>query len=291
MNFKPIFLASTGRAGSTLMMKVLSLHRQILARQIFPYEARAFQYYYLCDRQGEKHPTFLPIKLENVEYRPFQGNDKESVIWSEKNTSLVVEEYGANLTEKYYRFVSEIEEKPEAMSFVEKAIGLDLIKSITQFFHESQVIFLRRDPRDTFFSIKSFNQKRGFLSFGEEAGDEAMFSGLISYYKETIIFAKTLGARAITIRYEDLISSKDETLSCLFKKLKLDYSNLQINNLVNSAFDLTKEVKNHRTTEGEKTSLARWKREANSETIEMFEKFKDVINTLGYEEIELGQYD
>ena len=283
MKFKPIFLSSTGRAGSTLLMKILSCHSQIAVRTLFPHETRASQYYYLSHLQEQKKPTFLPLKLNGIEYRPFQGNDKESIAWSNKHRNVVIEGNGANLTEDYYRFVSKIENKPQASCFAEKLIGLPLVKQMVQDFKESQVIFLRRDPRDTFFSIKSFNKKRGFFSFGEEAGDEVMFSRLMSYYQGTINFAKSLDSRAVIVRYEDLINSKHDTILYLFKSLELDYSKQQIAQVIDSAFEESKEVEFHRTTNKQKSSLARWKRESKDESLAIFNKFKTAFIILDYE--------
>ncbi len=288
MKFKPIFLSSSGRAGSTLLMKILSCHSQIAIRTLFPYETRASQYYYLSHLQNQESSLFLPLKLDGIEYRPFQGNDKQSIAWSDQHREIVLEENGVNLIEHYYHFVSKIENKPQALCFAEKLIGLPLVKQMAIHFKDSKVIFLRRDPRDTFFSIKSFNKKRGFMSFGEEAGDEVMFSRLISYYKGTMKFAESLGSRAVILHYENLISSKHDTLVYLFKSLGLDYSEPQIAEIIDTAFEESKEVAFHRTTNEEKSSLARWKQEVNQDILSVFNKYENVLDVLGYQSIPLA---
>jgi hypothetical protein len=284
VKYQPLFIASTGRAGSTLMMRILSCHPEILIRTLFPYETRAAQYYYISSFQEQKLPTFLPVKFKNAEYRPFNSKiDAESLAWSKKHNNVDLGKNGQNIINEYYIFLSEIENKSEAIYYAEKTIGLSLMKEITQSLENSKVIFLRRDPRDTFFSIKSFNAKRGSLTFGEEDGEEALFSRLITFYKVSIKLIETLKERAVVIRYEDMMINNYETLLLLFKKLGLNHKQEVINSIVDSAFLVDKNTKQHCTTSKGESSVSRWKQNANSRHLEMFDEFKKTLEILGYD--------
>ena len=284
MKYQPLFIASTGRAGSTLMMRILSCHPQILIRTLFPYETRAAQYYYISSLQEPKLTSFLPVKFKNAEYRPFNSKlDPKSLAWSEKYNNLDLGNNGENITSKYYNFLSEIENKSEAIYYAEKTIGLSLMKEITQSLENSKVIFLQRDPRDIFFSIKSFNAKRGSLTFGEEDGDEALFSRLITFYKVSIKLMETLKERAIVIRYEDIMVNNYETLLWLFKKLGLNHKQELINSIIDSAFLLDNNTKQHCTTSKGESSVSRWKQNANNRYLEIFDEFKNTLEILGYD--------
>lgn len=64
MRYNPIFVVSTGRSGSSMLMRLFSFHPQILVRSVFPYESRAFQNYYLASRNGLSHADFSPIEFK-----------------------------------------------------------------------------------------------------------------------------------------------------------------------------------------------------------------------------------
>ena len=283
MNLQPLFLASTGRAGSTLMMKILSHHPGIAVRTIFPYEIRAAQYYYIfANHNSDDVSLFSPIKFKNAQFRAFLNKDTESIAWTEEQEFVELEENGVNLIDKYYSFVSTIEDKPNAKYFAEKCIGLNLVRQMSSSFPSSKIIFLRRDPRDTFFSAKSFNAKRGSLKFGEQNGDEAMFQNIVSFYEKSIKFVRVLKDRAVIVKYENLLNNKKETLSKLFKSLELDYAENTIKDIIDSAFIATKETDKHRTTTEEKNSISRWEREASSEDLAIFNKSQDTLTLLDY---------
>ncbi|MDJ0632815.1 MAG: sulfotransferase [Xenococcaceae cyanobacterium MO_188.B29] len=283
MQYIPIFVASTGRAGSTLTMKIMASHPQILVRSLFPYETRTSQYYYICHLQGIEWVNFTPLKLGGIEYRPFQGNDKESSLWSQKQEQKKLEEYGINLTEEYYHFVAEQEHKPQAKSFAEKLVGLPLVKQMIDSLKEYKIIFLQRDPRDTFFSIKSFNKKRGYVSFGEEQGDRTMFSNLIGFYKQYQQLQKSLNKESyINLKYEDLLTEKMATISKLFQSLNVDYSDRQVLDTIKYAFAESPESFQHQTSSSIQGSLSRWKQEADDRTLKMFASFHDELQQIGY---------
>lgn len=280
---KPLLLGSRGRSGSTLLMKILSLHDHIVVRSIFPYENRAAQYYYLCARDEQPYATFTPETFQGMEYRPFPGKDTESVAWSEKHNRTALGADGAALTEAYYRFVAGIEDKPQAQYFAEKLIGFKVLPMMVEAFEEAKVILLQRDPRDVFFSIKSFNKKRGYLGFGEDQGDEPMYAGIINHSNIARRWAHMLGAQAVEVRYEDIIADKHRTLSRLYDALGLESTDEQIHRIVNTAFGETDQVRNHKTTRDEKASIGRWQSEADQEAVALFEKYREILHKLGYE--------
>lgn len=284
MKYRPIFIASTGRAGSTLLMKILASHPEIVVRTLFPYETRAAQYYYIADREQINITNFAPIVWNNTEYRPFQGNDTQSHLWSQKQTSLD-NQHPQESFEAYYSFVNKLESKNQlsASNFAEKLIGLSLIRPMLASFPQTKIVFLSRDPRDTFFSIKSFNKKRGYLSFGEEHGDFVLFNNIINFYKHCRNMQDKLEKRSyISIKYEDLIGSKTTTTYKLFESLDLEITNSRVVDIVDNAFTDSSKSLQHKTTSNAQSSIARWKQETDKEILEMFEQFENSIVEVGY---------
>lgn len=285
MNLTPIYLVSSGRSGSTLLMKILSLHPQILVRSIFPYETRASQYYYLSYQQGKKQSSFSLLEFKNAVYRPFPLKDKDSAKWSESQSSTELTELGHNLTESYYSFLSVLEKKEKVSYFAEKAKGIHLCKLMTENFPNSKVIFLYRDPRDIFISAKLFNKKRGNSRFGGDKGDHAMYSQIIRFLKTAKKFSKNLGDRAVTITYEYLIEDKKNAIKALFEGLDIELNEDKVEKIAQVAFEKTEESEKHKTTEEAKKSVERWRDEVDEETNEIFKKFSNEIEDLGYSSI------
>ncbi len=282
MKYKPILVASTGRAGSTLLMKILASHPEISVRSLFPYETRASQYYYICDREGINPTEFAPVTWNNFEYRPFQANDKQSTLWSQKQKSLE-QQPEANLSEAYYSFVSGIENKAQVKYFAEKLVGLSLVKPMINWFTASKIIFLKRDPRDTFFSIKSFNKKRGYLSFGEQQGESALLANIIGFYKHSQKIKQSLDRdKDLDLEYEQLITKKMATISQLFQALNLDYSDRQVLSTIENAFAESPETLKHKTSSDLHHSMSRWKREADKRILEIFASFEKDFEQIGY---------
>ena len=141
-------------------------------------------------------------------------------------------------------------------------------------------LFLLRDPRDEMVSIKSFNDKRGFNSFGWLDGDtDISYAHKIcknrrKFLQNLISFEAT--ERRMYIRYEDLIlDGKNQTdrLSCWLDQslsFKQATSNKQIQ-------------KKHMTSGTPSASVGRWKKELSSDVQQIFSKeLGSELSELGY---------
>lgn len=113
----PIFIASYGRSGSTLLMRALAAHHKIAARAVFPYETRMAQHLFLCYREGMRFPPFTPVKFQHSEYRAWIDSDAPSVQWAEYHRKAEIGECGLRLAREYYRFVAELQNQSEPEYF------------------------------------------------------------------------------------------------------------------------------------------------------------------------------
>jgi len=280
---KSIYVVGSGRCGTTLLLRLLGQHPKIVVRSLFPYETRASQYYYLFKEKNiPQNKLFEPIKdfENNNEYIPFQGDDIYSKKWAKQ---VYKDKYKgvlfSGLTESYYEWVAHIEKKSKAIFFAEKAIGIKLIKRIIAAHNNSYVFFLKRDPRDIFFSIKSFNKKRGFKAFGEQEGEKVMFANIIKFYIEAQKFVLT-NNKSIVCHYEDIITDPHTAIRNIFSSLKIEPNNDMLNKIVKNAFKDNSHTIFHKTSN--LNSVSRWKNEAGHDDIILFSKYNNEIETLGY---------
>ncbi|MDC0435345.1 sulfotransferase domain-containing protein, partial [bacterium] len=144
---------------------------------------------------------------------------------------------------------------------------------------DARSIFLLRDPRDEMVSIKHFNKKRGFHSFGWVDTDtdityaKKMCNNRIKFLHQMISFTTT--NRQYKIRYEDLIRKGPDEVNKLSEwlGLKLDYRTATSDKKIKSR---------HMTSDSTASSVERWKTELCTEVKELF------ANELGEELTQLG---
>jgi hypothetical protein len=105
----------------------------------------------------------------------------------------------------------------------EKFLGFDLLRLFRAFDAGDQVlpVFLLRDPRDVFLSVKRFNAQRGARSFND-TGDDARLLKVICQFEERQI-AEHGRVGGVLCRYEDLVApaSRDAALRALLLSLRI----------------------------------------------------------------------
>jgi hypothetical protein len=151
---------------------------------------------------------------------------------------------------------------------------------------QTRVIFLLRDFRDVFCSIRDFNARRGFAAFGREQAESdeehirRMAWWLADFRRELLAW----GPDALLIRYEDLIRRPEDTLDQLFEGLGLDAHSELIADLLARASAETADSAAHRTSPTAGESIGRWRSELSPGQRETFRAaFGDLLEEFGYE--------
>jgi hypothetical protein len=281
---RPLLLASYGRSGSTMLAGALAAHPEIVARRLFPFETRAMQYFFVCALEGRSRIDFLPAEHQGAQYAPWQDGDPlaheyEALLASGEDAT------GAHALERagrYYARVLEAEGKESAAFIAEKAIGLGLTRFILETVPVARAVLLRRDPRDVFLSVKSFNAKRGHLSFGEEHGDEALFRNIIGFYREAEALRRIVPSQICTLSYERLIAEPEAALRELCLWLGVDASAPTLAAMREEMFRESGAVTQHRTSGSREDSAGRWQREGDPRIRALFECFSQQIAESGF---------
>ncbi len=106
----------------------------------------------------------------------------------------------------------------------EKFIGLDLLRLMRAFDATDIVlpIFLLRDPRAVFISVKRFNARRGYASFNDDGDDARLFATICRFEQQQLKEQARLGG--VVCRYEALIAPerRDAALGSLLEALRGD---------------------------------------------------------------------
>ncbi|MCW1718687.1 sulfotransferase domain-containing protein [Pseudoalteromonas sp. A3] len=277
----PIFLRLIhGRCGSTLMMQLLSSGKNVYVDNKYPYENRYLSYFDKAASIIGNDPLSTwtndsLISEGNNLLGPIPYNDIE--IFDKKNLS---NELRKRFLNTLFDMIISKEKclNEECIYYPEKATpqAIENYNNIAL----CKNIFLIRDPRDIFISIREFNKKRDFLGFGwKEKQSEADFiRELCVGFKQYLHHFSSIeeDERRFKIKYEDIIKEPYNETKRLSKWLgsELDYD-FVLGNRSN--------VKQHLTTKEGDSSNLRWEKELSDELKSIFiENIGQELKNVGY---------
>jgi len=278
----PLLVRTFGRTGSTLLMQILGTNERVVFEREYPFEHRYLAYTYqlasvvrlapdanpdwnndIVFRGGEPFVAQLPYGSMNMLNKNMLADDLFVSIW---------EQFSKNM-----RHCSGIADQSPAY-YAEKAPHkvADLAAEVLA----GRAIYLLRDPRDQMVSIKSFNQKRGFNSFGwnENDTDITYARKLCQRHKQFMqnILASEDSDVRINVRYEDLIQNGETEVQRISNWLgvQLDYQSAIGNSEIRDV---------HMTSTDYSASVGRWRSELTDDVKEIFHQgIGSELSELGY---------
>ena len=284
-----IFVVSLGRSGSTMLMSALAAHRQVVAYERHPLETRISQQYARIAKTLTEPADFFDPELEafahtnkvasNAYLRP-DGDIIDLTDTTLGNQNIV---HCQQQVTSFYRGLAARRQKTATM-FAEKCIPhmawLNLLRDL---YPGSKVVLLVRDFRDVYRSVLAFNSRRGFNAFGREAvaNDVDYIDALARSASALMAVAKEDGIELI--KYEDIATRPEETLSGFLETLGLEASPSNLDLMVAALNKDTPESKRHRTAGSAEQSVGRWKKETSAAEIARFQQhLKPALEFFGY---------
>lgn len=253
----PILTLSIGRSGTTLMMRLMSSHPHVVARQDYPLEFQPFLY-----------ALFPENTLVRSRTAPDLGNPERFLIAD----AMAVYADMARAAGKRARYL--VEKLPG---------GLDA-ERILAAVPTTRFLWLVRDPRDVLLSARAFDAKRGYRGFREQDGD----SDETVVLKYVTGFQNVLRAAGVTkpkiVRYEELVGPRsvaEAVLADVFSSLGLDASAEVVRQSFH--FAASAEDGRHVTSLATEQSAHRWRSEMPAHLIDLFaQHFGTILPQLGY---------
>lgn len=301
---QPVMIYGPGRSGSTWLMNLLGLHPEIVIDPHHPYEVFSMTYWLHLARV-----LAAPADLENsahsdetyfttpywVGSNPYNRSpivdQTEVKNWFRQEYVNELFAFSLQSIENFNRKLAIAQDKPNTRYFAEKYLigpGIDWVPQLVwQLYPNTKEIFLIRDFRDWFCSIRSFNLKRGFNEFDyqNERKNEWEFIELVRN-RSTWLLAnwQQRKNKAFLLRYEDLVRQPQENLVEVFKYLELEATPAFIEEILQRTSGNSLELQQHKTSKDLNSSVGRWKQDLNPDLQEILNReFAEILTGFGYE--------
>lgn len=299
--YNPIIVNSMGRSGTTLFMRLLSMHPAIFVHQEYPYELMAAHYWFVF-LESITTPLAGERLVNKWEMRDLDMKRMSSHPYYRLGAAPGCARY---LGGKYARLVAAfcqqaIDELYGGLINGAKTAGSRPATGETRYFSEKSLpfpemikelypgareIFLMRDVRDSVCSALAFNQKRGTQAFGREgAGSDADFAANRAREFQSLFDASAMaGNTSCIVRYEDLIGDPGGTATRVLEYLGVESSAGLVAGMIDRAFAPDSQLEFHRTTASPQASIGRWKRELSPQLREVCRSHAGhALDGLGY---------
>jgi hypothetical protein len=288
----PLMLTSHGRSGSTILMRLLEGHPELVAYPPFEHEPRVATYWLEVFLALASPPSYLgqithpghtadDWWLGRRPPFPRRVSDPELQDWLGREAVESLAALCQGRIEAVYERIAG--EAAEVRYFAEKFNPNRTPQLAWELYGErARELMLVRDPRDVACSILATMEKRGER---ELPSDRARYIG------ETV--KGRLGAaahawrlrsdKAHLVRYEDLVRDPRSVLEPMLAYLGIDASPAAVERMVAHAFEPIDAMGRHRTTPDPEASIGRWRRETEPEVRAVCETaFEDELELFGY---------
>jgi hypothetical protein len=295
--YAPILVTSLGRTGTTWLMHILFSHPKIGGFRRYPYEVCPAKYWLHmlrvlaapANHLESAHWEDFAASPWWVGHHPFHTaplTDNSRIReWFSRSYPERLSAFCQQSIDGLYSAIAEAQQQTEMAYFAEKVFPDATPWLFWELYPRAKEIVLVRDLRDTFCSIRSMNRQRGSYGFGWQCGQDD-FSYIDKLGVDAVHLLRSWRARrqrAYLLRYEDLMSQPAATLSPLLRYLEVDASADTVISILESAFEDTRELQQHRTTRSPAQSIGRWRRDLSRDLRKACERvFGEVLEEFGY---------
>lgn len=288
----PLVLTANGRSGTTWLMGLLARHPQISVYNHYPFERTQAAYFVQMYRvltqlpEAEEHRDFRRNVAEHpnlLTRNPFLSQSNEAAAWYGKRYNPEIQNCTRQLCSDYYWHIARTTDKKRPRVFAEYILpGMNLTGTFYELWPTTIEILLVRDMRDVFCSIRAFNKKRGFDSFGREYydSDEQYIDKVLARAADDMvdIWHQRRG-RLMLIRYEDLVADTRAGLTSLLEHIGLEHDNDVIDTMLEP--DTIRSA--HVTSSAPAQSIEKWRRDLEPALQKQCNQlFRNYHDTFGY---------
>jgi hypothetical protein len=289
-----LLLTSIGRTGTTLLMRMLAAHPEIVAYRAHPYETRAAKYWIHllktlarpadpAKRIGTLNEFHLEPVVAGIPMIAIAGADYPPVAdWALTGYLDDLARFSMQSIDNWYGRVAAAQGQERARYWVEKSFPDEYAGLARELYPGGKELILVRDFRDMWASMRAYNERRGYGDFGREraASDESWLFELRAGAIQLVEAARKRGASARVVRYEQLVTDPAGAIVPVLGYLGLDASPAAVEAMVTAG---AVDVVDHRTSESPAASIGRWQRDfSEADRALASAAFDDVLTAFGY---------
>lgn len=281
-HMNPVFLTNCGRSGTTWLIHQLRSHPDIIVHGSYPYESRVAAYWlhmiYVLSRPSTRLASDGDFRddLEHVwQYAEFGYSDRPLADESEQFALRTVESlagFGLEQISQFYEEEARRQAAPGASYFVEKTPPIHVSRVAQAVYPRGKEVFIVRDFRDVLCSALAFDQQRGYAYFDDANGSSpAEYVELLGQAARALAGAwRERKGHAHLLRYEDLVTSPEESLSEVLRYLGLPNETSVVTEMRKQANTDGDEaaMRGHVTSGSPARSVGRWKRDLHPSLME-----------------------
>jgi hypothetical protein len=282
----PLLVTAFGRSGTTVLMRNLSRHKDIVVADRYPFEIKMLAYYAAAyramtsgaDRERSTNPDTLGINPYSIGSNPYDRPGFYSLIadrhvledFFERVVPRGLVDLFSTFLGEYYRRLQLGQGKDCARYFAEKCRPEENARLAARVFcGGAREVFLVRDPRDMLCSARSFWKIRT---------PEAVRRIAKATTQLTVAHEKADESIA-TIKYEHLVTDTEGTMAKVYGFLCLSRDRETKHDGDNDDM-----FAHHGTSRSPSASIGRWRRELQQDEIRLCNKtFESFLEYFEYE--------
>jgi len=292
-----LMVTTIGRTGSTLLMRLLAAHPEIVAYERERHEVRAAKYWLhvllamsepaATDKslgsENEFHlePFVAGIPFLNAAYQPYP----DLIAWAATSYRSLLADFAIAATDGWYERVAAAQGQQQPRFWAEKTFPDQYANLAREVWPNGKEIVLVRDFRDMWASMRSYNATKGRADFGranaesEEAWLASMGHGAVQLANVAAKQAK----RCHVVRYEDLVNAPIPTLTALLAYLDLDARDEVIAYMLEAALAERDDLADHITAGSVEASIGRWQRDLTPDDLAVAQRvLEQPLAAFGY---------
>jgi hypothetical protein len=297
---QPLLVTSLGRMGTTLLMRMLSTHPEVVVYDRPPYEARGGKYWLhvlktLAAPADASKRVGAPMEF-HLETLAAGGNPfysaafaawPEVEAWSGSTYITDLAAFCQHSIDGWYLATGAAQGEAEdaLIYFAEKHFPDAYPRLMRELYPAARELFLVRDFRDMIASMRAYNARKGFGDFGRETAqsDAAWLAELRRGVVALHDAWRERGDITSLVRYEDLVRDPVSTLPPLLTSLGLDAAPEMVSRLIAAAAPDAPELRGHGTASSPDASISRWRHDLPPELLAAVEEtFGDLLQEFGY---------
>jgi hypothetical protein len=297
---QPLLITSLGRMGTTLLMKLLAAHPAVVTYERPPFEARGGKYWthvlqvMSAPADASKRigaPMEFHSEPKAVGANPFFSSEfaawPEVETWEGGDYLASLASFCQRSIDGWYLATASAQGKDAAplRFFAEKHFPDAYPRRLRELYAEPAELFLVRDFRDMFTSMRAYNARKGYGDFGRAAAadDEAWITTLRQGVRALLDAWRERGTPASLVRYEALVQQPEVALPPVLEALGLESSPAIIARMVAAAAPDAPDLQGHGTTASPDASIGRWQADLPPDLRDLVNtEFRDLLIAFGY---------